>query len=185
MGKSKFSFFLMNIILLVVSLGMINMVFNLHKRFLILEVLFLLVAGFFALVSMVAVYSNTRWGWVFLSYIFGLVLVDILFIYYIAGKPEYFFLVTLIAMLGFIVSLLKIGKDGKDEDADFEEISEEETEEVTKEFNPGKYVASKTGKKYHTPKCDWAKRIKKSNQVWFDDQEEAKQEGYKSDSCVK
>ncbi|MDB5195315.1 MAG: protein of unknown function with transrane region [Parcubacteria group bacterium] len=31
----------------------------------------------------------------------------------------------------------------------------------------GKYVASKTGKKYYLPSCSGAKRIKETNKVWF------------------
>ena len=46
-------------------------------------------------------------------------------------------------------------------------------------------MASKSGTKYHAPKCDWAKKIKKSNAVWFISKEEAKKAGYKKDDCVK
>ncbi|MDB5189333.1 MAG: protein of unknown function with transrane region [Parcubacteria group bacterium] len=31
----------------------------------------------------------------------------------------------------------------------------------------GKYVASKTGKKYYLPSCSGANRIKEANRVWF------------------
>jgi len=56
---------------------------------------------------------------------------------------------------------------------------------VKKTFKPGKFVASKTGVKYHSPKCDWAKRINKKNRVWLKDKAEARKKGYKKCSCVK
>ena len=56
---------------------------------------------------------------------------------------------------------------------------------VLKSNDPGKYVASKTGTTYHAPKCDWAKRIKKKNMVWFADDKAAKKKGYKKHDCLK
>jgi|TARA_B100002003_G_C14142631_1_gene549374 hypothetical protein len=55
---------------------------------------------------------------------------------------------------------------------------------VQKEFKPGKFVASKTGSVYHAPKCDWAKKISKKNQVWFNTKDQAKKKGYKQHSCL-
>ncbi len=42
----------------------------------------------------------------------------------------------------------------------------------------GKYVASKSGTKYHLPWCSGAQRIKEENKIWFDTEEEAKKAGY-------
>ena len=185
MGEYKVSFFVMDIILLVVFLGLINMIFNLHRIFFGLELIFLLIIGFFTFISMIAIYNGARWGWTFLSWIFGLILIDILFIYYIKGRPEFFFITTIIAVICFIISLVNAVRH-KEKVEEIEEVPEKvESKEVSKEFKPGKYVASKTGSKYHAPKCDWAKRIKKSNQVWFNTEEEAKKKGYKADSCIK
>ncbi len=58
-------------------------------------------------------------------------------------------------------------------------------EEVKKTFTPGKYIASRTGAKFHAPKCDWAKRIKAGKRVWLKDKAEAKKKGYKQHSCLK
>ncbi len=178
MGESKLSFFVVDVIMLIVFLGLINMIFGLHRVFLGFELILLAAAAFFSIISMVAIYNNARWGWIFLSYIFGLILIDILFVYYIAGRPDFFFIIIISALVGFLVSVMNIPKKER-------EAVEEKPKEVTKEFKPGKYVASKSGSKYHAPKCDWAKKIKKSNQVWFDDEKEAKKKGYKADSCVK
>lgn len=54
-----------------------------------------------------------------------------------------------------------------------------------KEFVPGKFVASKKGNQYHLPKCDWAKKIAKSNRVWLKSKEEAWEKGYRAHDCVK
>lgn len=182
MGEFKVSFFVMDIILLILFLGLINMIFDLHRVFLVLEFIFFLIIAFFTIISMIAVYNDARWGWIFLSWILGLILLDILFIYYKGGRPEFFFTVTIAALIGFLISVINIKKK---EEFDAEVPEETEKVEVSKEFKPGKYVASKTGSKYHAPKCDWAKRIKKSNQVWFDSEKEAKKKGYKEDDCVK
>ena len=56
---------------------------------------------------------------------------------------------------------------------------------IKKTFKPGKFVASKTGVKYHSPKCDWAKKINKKKRVWLKDKAEARKKGYKACSCVK
>ncbi len=42
----------------------------------------------------------------------------------------------------------------------------------------GMYVGSRNSDKYHEPGCQWAKKIKPSNEVWFDSREEAKEAGY-------
>ncbi len=41
----------------------------------------------------------------------------------------------------------------------------------------GKYVASKSGKKYYLPSCSGAKRIKEENKVWFATLEAAQASG--------
>lgn len=69
------------------------------------------------------------------------------------------------------------------------EIKEELTEEqkkssIDKRFIPGKFVASKKANKFHTAKCDWAKRINKANQLWFNSREEAETQGFEADLCV-
>lgn len=49
----------------------------------------------------------------------------------------------------------------------------------------GKYVASKSGKKYHLPWCSGALTIKDSNKIWFDTKEEAEASGYSPASNCK
>ncbi len=41
------------------------------------------------------------------------------------------------------------------------------TKKSKAQFKPGKFIASKKGTKFHTAKCDWAKKIDKRNRVWL------------------
>lgn len=43
----------------------------------------------------------------------------------------------------------------------------------------GRYVASKSGTRYHFPWCSGAQRIKEENKIWFQTKEEAEKAGYK------
>lgn len=56
----------------------------------------------------------------------------------------------------------------------------EESEVVAVPAATGKYVASKSGTKYHLPTCSGAKRIKDENKVWFQSKEEAEAAGYEA-----
>jgi len=55
---------------------------------------------------------------------------------------------------------------------------------ILSKHSPGKYVASKQSNVYHEPKCDWAKKIAKNRQLWFNTKENAWEKGYKGHSCV-
>jgi hypothetical protein len=46
------------------------------------------------------------------------------------------------------------------------------------EINNKLFVASKKGTKFHYPWCPGAQRIKESNKVWFDSEEQARKAGY-------
>ena len=178
MCGSKFTAFVMYIILLITFLGLINMIFNLHRFAFYAE--FLIFLGLFlaAIISAIGINNNLRWAWTLLTVFFIIVFLDMIFIYAISSTEiPYFLLLLVVVVVGFSISFFNIGKPK-------EEVAEEEEKKVKKTFKPGKYIASKTGAKYHAPKCDWAKKIKKSNAVWFNSKEEAKKAGYKAGSCV-
>ncbi|MFA6158073.1 MAG: hypothetical protein WC763_00390 [Candidatus Paceibacterota bacterium] len=48
----------------------------------------------------------------------------------------------------------------------------------TSSAKTGKYVASKTGTKYHLPTCAGARTISNDNKIWFTTKEEAEKAGY-------
>lgn len=62
--------------------------------------------------------------------------------------------------------------------------AEQKRANITTAFTPGKYIASKKANKFHSPKCDWAQRIDKENQIWFNSKEEARAKGFEADRCV-
>ena len=48
----------------------------------------------------------------------------------------------------------------------------------------GMFVASKNSKIYHSPDCQYAKRINEGNKIYFKSAEEARERGYSPHSCV-
>ncbi|MBW2975373.1 hypothetical protein KY366_06660 [Candidatus Woesearchaeota archaeon] len=183
MGDSKFSFFIIDLILLAVFLGLIKVIFRFSGLAFLLELFAVVVLLFIAFIALIPAYSGSKGGWGFLSVVFFLILLDLLVVYVRTSMMDRFYLLALLfAAFGFVISVAKIKKE---DDYSYEEpVQEEKQEEVYTNFEPGKYVASRTGTTYHVPKCDWAAKINKRNQVWFDDEEEAKKK-YKPHSCVK
>lgn len=173
MTNPKFTTFVMHIVLLVVFLGLIRMIFDLHRFAFFGNLLILLGLILIALIAAIGINSNHKWAWILLTLVFAGVFLDMVFVYVLsASKPGLFSTLLIATVAGFFISLLSI-----------ENLKTKE--EVKKTFKPGKYIASKTGSKYHAPKCEWAKKVKKKNAVWFNNTAEAKKAGYKADSCVK
>lgn len=180
MGDSKFSFFITDIILLIVFLGFTRIIFRFTRTRFLLELLVTVILLFIAFIALIPAYSGSRGGWGFLSGVFLLILLNLLVIYIRTSMGGKVFLGTsLFAALGFVISVANIKKEEEYE----EPIEEEKEEKVYTNFEPGKYVASNRGATYHIPKCDWAKKIKEKNRVWFDDEKEAKKK-FKAHSCV-
>ncbi|MEK6876119.1 MAG: hypothetical protein AABX63_01800 [Nanoarchaeota archaeon] len=176
MGGNKLTVFAMHIALLVTFLGLISMVFDLHRFAFYLEFLILLGLLLMGIIAAIGISHGMRWAWMLLTLFFGFAFLDMLFIRAIASKEiAYFLHLLVVSVAGFFISLFSIEKE--------KTRSSEKT--VTKTFTPGKYIASKTGTKFHSPKCDWGKRVKKINAVWFNSKEDARKAGYKSDDCIK
>ena len=198
MCGSKFTTFVMYIILLITFLGLINMIFNLHGFAFYGEGLILLGLLFAAILSAVGINTNSRWAWILLKIFFIFVFLDIIFINAISTvEVPYFLLLLVVVVVGFFICFFNIMKPKAEEVAEEVKKGEIKVEKVIAEkadaakkpvkktYSPGKFIASKTGVKFHAPKCDWAKKIKKKNAVWFNSKEEAKKAGYKDDSCVR
>ncbi len=189
MAKGRIGGFLIHlIILIVIFLSLIKIVFGFHAKMLMGEFIVLLFFLLVALIAMTGKLVGSNWGNGGLFLLYGLNLVNFLFIY--AADRSLMTGTIIVTIFGFLIAMVSYrisSNDDDDYDSDLEEIGpiEEEKAEVTTSFEPGKYVASKTGKKFHAPKCDWAKRIKKKSQVWFHDKDEAKKQKYKACDCVK
>ncbi|HZX45016.1 MAG TPA: hypothetical protein VFF28_05020 [Candidatus Nanoarchaeia archaeon] len=181
MGELKLSFFAVDVILLVVFLGLTRTVFRLSGIGFVLELLALIILLFAAFIALVPAYSGSRGGWGFLAIVFAVIFIDLLFIFLATGRAGTAFTGALLfSALGLLVSVLNVRK--KEKPVMYEEKPAHE--EVYTNFEPGKYVASKTGTTYHAPKCEWALKIKKKNQIWFDDEKEAKKR-FSPHSCIK
>ena len=188
MGGFKFTTFVMYVILLVTFLGLINMIFGLHRFAFIAEFLILLGLFLVALISVIGINTDSRWAWILLKIFFIFVFLDMIFINSITtARNPYFLHLLVVAGVGFFISFFSIPKKAEEaeEKKATKSVKSSKTTSTKKTFAPGKYIASKTGVKYHAPKCDWAKKIKKSNAVWFNSKDAAKKAGYKKDDCVK
>ena len=174
MTHSRFISFVMYVILLIVFLGLINMIFNLHRFAFIGQFLILLVLLLVAIISAIGINNNFSWAWKLLSLLFVIVFLDLFFVYAISTpKPDLFLPYVVTSVVGFFIALFNVISKAK------------VAEEVKKTYKPGKYIASKTGSKFHAPKCDWAKKIKKERRLWFPEKKDAQKKGYRKHSCVK
>lgn len=176
MSNQKIVSFFMHVALLIVLLGLIKMAFGLHRFAFMGEFLILLALLLMAVISVVGMHNSFSWSWKLLKAFFALSFLDMILVYWLSTpKPEMFLAFLVAAVAGFFIALFNVSH----------KMEETEAAEVKKTFKPGKFIASKSGSKFHSPKCDWAKKVKKSNAVWFNTKEEAKKAGYKADDCVK
>jgi len=182
MGKGKLLVY--SFLLLVLLLGEVKILASLGGKTLILELcgfiilLVLMLAGFFN-------YSRKAdekpFFFLFAAFLFNLILLW----YYFSSL---YIALLLVSLLGFLISFPKrkvgkrVGSEGSKKEDD--KLGIREAAEVNVTYDPGKYVASKNSDYYHAPKCDWAKKIKKERQVWFNNLEETKKKGYRAHECV-
>ena len=172
-GKPRLRSFVAYIVILIAFLGLIGMIFQLHGLFFVFEFLILMALLLVALISFMGLNNNMNWVWKLLAAFFGFVFIDMAFMHLVLNiKQDYFFEHLFAVIAGFFISLFSIKKRAA------------EGKGIETSFSPGKYIASRTGTKFHAPKCDWAKKIKKENTVWFDNKEDARKAGYKADDCV-
>jgi len=190
-------------------IGTLLMMFRLEQHF-IAELILFGVVLLISLIVVIGTYSEKCWAWKLASLLFIFFMFNIFFMYFNATHGA---IVTkgsaFLAALGFVIAVSSTGAKKKKIDFEkevYEEIpsyippeikiepyGEEETIEEKKEIKssvkktvkPGKFVASKTGSVYHTAKCEWAKKVQKQNQVWFNSKDEARKAGYKMHSCLR
>src|SRR3989338_8879761 len=179
MSGFKFTTFVMDTVLLITFLGLISMIFNLHRFAFYGEFLILLGLLIIGAVSAIGINNNFRWAWILLALFLAFVFVNMLFIYVITTvEIPYFLILLVVAGVGFFISLFNIEKVKT-------EKAYTADKQVKKTYKPGKYIASKLREHYHAPKCDWAKRIGKKNAVWFNTEGQAKKAGYKVHDCIR
>ena len=207
MPRPSISFFLMNFVLLSAVIGFIIVVFDLNGYAFVFELGILLIFMFLIALSMFFVYHNKNWGWAVLGSTLILTLLNVLFIMLISKEAQVTQITTtFFIVIGLILTAINLKWAGSSsgENKDYEETSnvkddthsmdniepKEETKtgieehSIAKTFSPGKFIASKKANKFHSPKCDWAKRISKSNQIWFGSRQDAESKGFEADKCI-
>ena len=167
----------------VVFIGLIEHIFTVTGWKFYVEVIVLLGLLFFAAMSLLLVYNNINFGYILSAIISAAMLLNLVLFYFRADMSTLLFLSIISTITLFVVSVINIGEKEKKK----EEVIKKEPEKknVLKTYTPGKVVSSKNAAYYHVPKCDWAKKIKKPNQVWHNSDEEAKKAGLKPHNCAK
>ncbi|PIZ51575.1 hypothetical protein COY27_03310 [Candidatus Woesearchaeota archaeon CG_4_10_14_0_2_um_filter_33_13] len=190
--KSRGKLFFYAVLLLILFFGLIGVFVNAGGLFFALELIGLL---FLLLLSLVGFLGYGRaWGERIMFFIFIFYMLNLVLVWAFAGSL--YLVLVFLALLGFLISAPKRSfcrsckKPVDSEKLQTEPHSEvfdvpqpirskEAVKEVAKvKYSPGKFVASKRGKFFHLPKSEWAKKIKKENQVWFQSKEEALKQGY-------
>ena len=197
MERPPTSFFAMIFAMLFVVIGFILIVFGIHRFAFVFELGILLMLIFLIAFALLVIYHNKKWGWTILSAVLILLLVDVFFIYLLTGIFDTAYLTTVVfSVIGLGISLISLRepkqKQGGSEIGEYEKAKDyypfidkmEPEAGIEKTFTPGKFIASKKANKFHVPKCDWAKRIGKQNQLWFNSKEEAESKGFEADKCV-
>ena len=197
MTKSRQMMFLGLYALLLALLfyGLIRIFSHGGQNFFLLEGLGLLVLVILSLVAFMS--YDTKWGQPLFFTVFLFYLVNLVLVWSYQGTL--YVSLVLLAVLGFIISFpikrtltpkaVPPQKEKKEElhSMVFEEEPKEETQKTKSKsttYSPGKYVASKNSNVYHEPKCEWAKKIEKSRQLWFDDKKDAVEKGFRKHDCV-
>ena len=197
------SFFVMLFILLFAGLGFIFVVCDLYGFSFIFELGLLLAFMFVLAFAMFLIYQDKQKSWGIIAAVMLLLLFDVFIIFLITRKFTLAYATaTIFAIAGLIVALLNaimLQKERKEvvEEPQYgkskyyypfiekEEVKQEIKKEqnVVSTFTQGKFVASKSGSKFHLPKCVWANNINKVNQVWFDSKADAEIKGYSEHKC--
>ena len=186
------------LILLIAFIPYILLVFRLSRPLFVFELFMVIFLILLSLLMLWGIYHDKKYGQGMAAVIFVILLLNLLLIkltladYLIVFALGFFF-----GAIGFIKAIIHLSTP-EEVQTQIEEFEEEKPEtqvelEVYKTpekyvksmYEPGKYVASKQGKVYHTPKCDWVKNIRRSNRVWFRDDQEARKKGYKKHSCLR
>ncbi len=192
------------IVLFILLFGHIQLFITATGTFLYLEL-----AGFFVLFILALLgfitYKKNAGQYYFLS-LFSLYLINLILVWLF--YKQFYVVLVLLALIGFFVALPFPQAQKKEKIEEPHSVifdSEKESRDAAKtvaaatspatsskvtsskvisKHSPGKYVASKQSNVYHEPKCDWAKKIRQTRQVWFNSKEDAWEKGYKGHSCV-
>jgi len=187
------SYLALLVILLIDFTGMIILVSR-SINYVIFEFFLLVLFLLLSAIIVVGVYKNKSWAWKVASLFFLLLLINLAFTYLQSWGIIVFSISSILAAVGFIISVsnmaayrkLRLPPKPEKLEEPLEDVKDEvhvETYGAKETIKPGKYLASARGTVYHSPTCDWGKKI--TEPQWFDSEEEAKKKGFKPHSCLK
>jgi predicted membrane protein len=159
------------VILLVSFASMVKMEF---AQLLVLSVLVAL-----SLIGLIT-YQTRGQGIIFMTFL----LCTIVLVAIWARTGTLFIILSVLAVIGFLTSIPAKAMHVREEPHSMivEEDARLAVAKVT--HDPGKFVASSNSNRYHAPKCEWAKKIKKERRTWFNSKEDAWEKGYRAHNCV-
>ncbi len=193
--KSKGKLLLYGLIVVLSLFGLTQVIAQSHGLYLKLELAGLI---FLLTLSIIGFWGYGKaWGERALFFMFWFYLINLMLLWYF--KDALYLVLLLLALIGLLMGMPKkkccccpcpktkgpgsLEQSPKKKEEPAAEAKVTESKPAVK-HTPGKYVASKRSNVYHAPKCDWAKKIKKERQVWFNSKEEAWEKGYKKHDCV-
>lgn len=186
MGKKRLGEYLVHVVLIfLILLYYIQMNFSFKGKIFWLELFGFFVLIFIALVGILYFVATQRNG-IFLFF-YALGLINLVLIWSVS--KNFYMVLTIVLVFGCIFSILfsKRRSDQRTLEDDFEIMPPprppKDIKKAIKKVVEDEYVASKSGKKFHKPSCDWANRINKENKIKLTE-EEAKERGLKACDCV-
>ena len=125
MGEFKFRAFATYIALLVTFLGLINLIFKLHRFAFIGEFLVLLALILVGTISAFGVSHNMRWAWVLATWFFGFVFIDMAFVYWLSPAGMiYFYELIAIVIAGFFIAMFSIEEERREPVKEMKKLEE-------------------------------------------------------------
>lgn len=173
---------IMFLIIILMLLNLLYILFRLNEKLFMIEAIALFVLAIAALIVFFKLNSGKK-VWAASVIFFALSLANWLYLYINGGGFKNLSFILLLSLLGIVISMAKL-PCRCDENEKYDESDKKRPANVETYYEPGKYVASSSGKKYHAPKCDWAKKINPKRRVWFDSKEEAEKKEFKACECI-
>lgn len=190
MAKNSGMVLLLNLIMIILFVSMFMTIFHFSGRPFFYEVISHLILILFVIVGVIGLIKNKMWGYSIMILFFTLELINLLMIIYFVLEIRDIFFPLIWAISGLIIGVYSpsIKKNHiTSHEPIFEKKSDSNLEQEIKieTYDATKYIASKTGKKYHVPNCVLASKISKDNIINLETSAEAKKKGFRPCKCVK
>ena len=191
MSETKKGLFItFTIILFILNLLLIRQTFSFSGETFVFEILLVVFLGVMALDSISEFTKRNFSCFSVLAIYFGIVLLNLVGLK-IFAKESISISILFLSGLGFLLSTSNISPKKEHAEEHFNDMEKDSISTITEDikpikvdYSPEKYIASKTGKKYHIPECDFAKKIPKKNKVWISSKSEAEKKGYGPCKCI-